>query len=177
MRVLVQWAQRTPRDWQETTAAGFRALPSRPNPNDLPSRPVPDDQAGWIVDINCQGVLFRGHDHYAVEEIEDGARITVWSDSVPPQDREAQVWTVLNLAPDQRFGAALNTRQSRVVYAASRAMQRWQALGPVENTELRPWSEFVVPPVERTRHGLTLPDELYARHLERQSHRGWREWA
>lgn len=178
MRVLLQWTQRNPRDWVAIDSAAWAALPDLGVPaegqvggeNDVP---------GWVHSLNCQGVSFVG-DHYAVEHLPDGCRVTVWwddLDSYPDGQWYARRWTFLPLAPDPRFGGAINTRQSQVVYAQPEAMALFDAAGPVENTEYRPWGEFVLPPSLAVRHGIWVTDGLNLAHERAQSPHGWREWA
>jgi hypothetical protein len=126
-----------------------------------------------------QGVVFT-HDHCAVEPLgdgSDGVRVTIWNDNPaesPPGRREAQVWTILPVAPSRRHGGVLNTRQYRVVYAERPTIYaRWEEIMPVQNTELRDWVEFVPPPEAITRHGVWMNDAAWDRHVGERTRSGW----
>lgn len=175
MKVLVQWATLTPGDWQEHDSAAWESLPAKPEPR---GGEAVDDALGWVNRLNVQGVEFTG-DHYAVEHLRNGCRVICWDDDpadIPPDEFCARVWTFRPLAPDPRIGGRYNTRQSQVVYAAPAAMARLLRNAPYENTILVPWAEFVPPPARLMRHGIWLSDDLYRRHGEALTPRGWREW-
>lgn len=172
MKVLVQWTRQDPTDWEEMDSSQW---------DDLPSRPIPmsgelggqDDTPGWVYALNVQGVIFTGHDHYHVEDISGGCRVTVWDDD-PDEDRPVpwvgQRWTFLDPAPDPRYGGAINTRQS---------IEYWHDV-PVEGAgsggshQTHAPIDFV-PPVTG-RHGIWVPDSKKIEHNARRSSRGWREW-
>jgi hypothetical protein len=132
------------------------------------------------VRLCVQGVHFV-HDHCAVQNLPGGAlRVISWNDD--PEDYlsdefYAQVWTFQPLRPDPALGGALNTDQQVIVYAAPAAMERFSAQGEVVNRELRPWSEFTAPLPSFCRHGVWLPDGLYAEHMDALQPVDWREWA
>lgn len=179
MRVLIQHARRNPRDWEAVDSTDWGRLPARPLPSVVGGQ---DDEPGWVMRLNVQGVSFVGYDHYAVEPLPDRAcRVTVWKDD--PDDLPtdalgefyARVWTFLPLAPDARIGGRYNTRQSQVVYAGPR-LTRFYEDNPTENTVVRSWGEFAPPPDAVVRHGVWVPDELMSAHDAALSHRGWREW-
>ncbi len=178
MKVLLQWTIETPSDWVELDSADWANLPSKPLPV---GRERIDSLPGWISRLNIQGVDFCGYDHYAVEDLQDGAcRVTVWKDDpddIPTDvlgEFYARVWTFLPLAPDPKMGGAWNTRQSQVIYAGPK-LRQFYLDNPTEHTEVRPWEEFVPPAL--TRHGIWMPDALMAAHDAARTKRGWREWA
>jgi hypothetical protein len=182
--VLVQWATDPPANWQsvnvDATGSASRAW------RNLPSKPVPtggetiNAQTGWVYDLNVQGVTFAGYDHYAVEPVDQGVRVTVWNDDPedwPAGTRNAAVWTMLTPAMDARYGQ-FNTRQGLTRYLEQGAPAQYflpaeASLGPVV---VRPWSEFSPPAANITRHGIWLSDELAANHVAAQALRGWRDW-
>ena len=174
MKVLVQQSLGAPRDYVQIDSSAWGSLPFKPVP--LGGERV-DNAGGWVFDLIVQGISFGGGDHYCVEDIADGGvRVTVWFDDptdIVEADFWAEVWELLPLAPDARLGGAINTRQSRVVYAQPAAIARRSAI-PIENTEYRPWSEFRPP--AQARHGIWLPQELLVDHEDIQTPHGWREW-
>lgn len=177
MKLYLQWALRTARDWQLSDSSEWSNLPRKADP--VRSSPIPDNQLdnnpGWLAALNVQGVEF-GYDHTVVTNLTDGSGgivVTIWNDNPttsPPGKRVAQGWTVLPLAPDSKFGGALNTRQSRVVYAEDQTLY-----SPNENTVVRPWSEFVVPAAAPV-HGIWVTDAKWAQHLAARTERGFRDW-
>jgi hypothetical protein len=180
MKVLVQWALMTPSDYIEIDSSEWATLPKKglPGPSQLGGG---NDDLGWVNRLNVQGIEFMA-DHYAVEHLLDGCRVTTWYDD--PEDYSpgvfyARVWTFLDPAPDASLGGLMNTRQSQVVYAAPTLLQKFwddsQGNG-YENTELRPWDEFEPPDDSIIRHGVWLPEGLYAAHETSKVERGWREW-
>lgn len=66
MRVLYQPATDPPADWQEVDVR--RDVDWR--------RVIPSN----LVALNVQGVVFEGHDHYAVAAVPGGVRVWQWSD-------------------------------------------------------------------------------------------------
>jgi hypothetical protein len=186
MQVYLQWARRNPSDY---IPIGSESWVTQPTKGDMQtSEPVPDStlnqQPGWVCDLSVQGVSFGGSDHYHVADLGNGSGgvvITIWNDNPaysPPGNRQASVWTILPLAPDDRFGGALNTRQSRVVYAdTERYGTIWDPDNLPENTVLRPWSEFVPPLSADVRHGIWMSDAKFDQHIAARTIHGWREWA
>lgn len=176
MQVLIQWAQRTPRDWVTIDSAEWDTLPNRgvPPPGRMND---PGNQAGWVNRLCVQGVEFP-YDHYHVRNTVGGAiEVATWNDDpedTPLEDFYAAVWTFRPLFQDPRIGGGWNTDQSRVIYAASNAMVRFQAIGPMEKTVLRPWEEFAAP--TNARHGVWLSDTLYAAHSQKTSRTSFLDW-
>lgn len=177
MKNYIQWELANPQDWEEIDSVGWSNLPARPLP--LPGElGGQDDLKGWISQLNVQGVQFIGYDHYAIEDLGNGGcKVTVWRDDPPDAGpKYAREITFLTLAPDDRFGGAYNARQNQVVYGDAEILAHYQALGPVENTIIRPLADFIPPPSTLTRHGIWLPDALHLAHEQIASRHGWREW-
>lgn len=176
MRLYVQWVKAVAEDWQpidlSSNPRAWRDLPKKAKPV---STSLLDLAAGWVSALNFQGVVFEGYDCYAVVPITNGLRVTVWNETTNPLEQEAQVWDVLTLAPDSRFGGALNTRQSRTIYASAEARANWPE--SVELTTFRPWAEFTPPQAVVTRYGKSAPDLLWEQHRTVREHHSWREWA
>jgi len=182
VRLYFQWTQANPQTWQEldllptgATRRTWEKLPRKPLPQD--TDPI-DDNLGWIAALNVQGVAFTGADHYAVEPITGGLRVTVWHDDpddFPVGKRWADVWTFLTLAPDAKLGGAYNTRQSVVRYAEPDAFD-FPFGTPHSIVTWRPWSEFILPASGITMHGKWVPDALWAQHKAQQTLKDWREW-
>lgn len=177
MRIGLQWTTRTPTDWLAVEAVSWARLPFRPEP-------VPfqlggeDEEPGHLFALICQGVVFTGWDHYHARPLPfGGCEVTVWGDD--PEDfpvgiREAQVWTFLPLAPDERFGGAYNTRQTRLLYADQARLDTLFRFPRLEATEYFPWEAFQPPP--EARHGIWTTRELGLVHDLARSLQGWRRW-
>lgn len=181
MQIWVQWARRNPSDYQPIGSEGWAGTAVKPDPSRGTAYSLNElnQQPGWIAELNVQGITFSS-DHVHVADLTDGSLgivVTAWNDTLPFSpvgQRFARVWTVLPLAPDQRIGGQINTRQSQVLFAEG---QRYiDALAnPVENTTVRPWAEFVVPPAAATRHGIWLTDAAWDAHVAVRSSKGWRD--
>lgn len=151
MKVLVQWTEDDPQDWQEFDHSQWPTLPDDP-----------------VHGLNVQGVIFEGYDHYAVEDgPEDGVVVTVWNDPTTNDD-PWQRWTILPLAPDPAFGGQLNTRQSVEWFGDASEMD-------AANNRLRKRGAFREP-AGKHRHGVWVSDDLHEQHRAARSVRGWREW-
>jgi hypothetical protein len=173
MKVFVQHARSNPRDWEEIDSAEWATLPKKP----LPPAAIHDDAPGLVHAINIQGLIFSGYDHYAVEHLADGVRITAWSDESKPEgEKFALAWTMLRLAPDARFGGAYNTRHAQMVYAQADVKARYDALGQIENTQVVGWEWFAPPPEQDVRHDPHVSMAESDRHHGVLAHRGWMEW-
>jgi hypothetical protein len=183
MLIYVQWARRNPADYQPIGSEGWastatKADPTRSTPYNLAEL---NQQPGWVAELSIQGIQFSG-DHYHVRDLTDGSGgvvITEWTDSPtfgPVGQRYAREWAILPLAPDGRFGGALNTRQSVVMYAEGNRYQDYLT-NPRENTVLKAWTEFAAPPAAQTRHGIWLSDAAWNAHVAVRTPHGWQEWA
>jgi hypothetical protein len=189
VKLLYQWAQRDPTDWQQVDSGLWSTLATRAEPG---SGQIGggNNVLGWVNDLVCQGLHFNGSDHLAVEDVlvglEAGVRITNWWDDPidnPPPERRARVWTILPLAPDPNLGGAINTRQRQDVYCEGQRFLDLSA-SPPQNTTVLPWASFVPPAAAITRHQVWLTDAKYAEHtLATRSFRGdrlewgWRHWS
>lgn len=173
MKVLVQDTLATPGDWRLTDSADWAGLAKKPEPA---GGEVIDDTPGWVYQVNVQGVTFSA-DYIAVIDRPDGGCEVIAADVDPedyqPPDMYVQHWTFLPLAPDVKLGGALNTRQSRVVYAGSRAKAKFEG---TENTVVKPLGQFVRPAEGLIRYGIWLSDVLSDAHVAARSIRGWRDW-
>jgi hypothetical protein len=171
MKVYIQWAKRNAEDWKMyniNNANQVRALFKRGVPK---TGDKVDDKEGWYCGLNCQGIDFSGHDHVAIEPVEDGLRITGWTDDEDDQQEKVAVeWTLLTPRHDPNVGQ-INTVQSRRVWAND----VYRARLP-EDIGALPWEDFVEPPADLTVHGIWLSDENFERHINVRSIHGWREW-
>ena len=173
MKFLFQPTLATPGAWEEYDSGDWRGLAKKPLPT---GREAIDDVRGWCHGINVQGVEFQG-DHYHVEEIRGGLRVTVIHDDPidsPAGFRFARVWDFLLLAEDPAFGNAFNTRQSQVVYHEA-SVDVGQGT-PKKNTTFLPWVDFVPPPDVALMHGKQTTSALDQAHRDRRGLRGWREF-
>jgi len=172
MKILVQWTRLNPLDWEEIDSADWPSLSTRPVPASGEFGGA-DDAPGWILALDVQGVVFSGHDHYSVEDIPGGCRVTVWDDDPDdpaPTPYVASRWTFLDPAPDLRYGGQVNTRQT---------VEFWHDEPILGSTSgglhvTHPRIEFVAPP--NARHGVWVTDEKLSEHVARQSVRVWTEW-
>lgn len=183
MRVLVQWGLRTPADWEaidpHADPQAWAKLPKRARPSGVQT---PNNQRGWIVALNCQGLIAES-DVIAVEPVvidgEPCIRLTEWDDtSQEPGYEQARVWTIKPLAPDPALGGRLNTRQSVVCYYGD-TLYGLTMLDPSRiepNRTVRHWSEFTPPAESLRRYGVLLSDTLWQQHRARRSQRGWADW-
>jgi hypothetical protein len=176
VKVLVQYARAKPIDWEQLDSSAWSSLPKKSSPLSSNSK-AHDNSPGHLHAVNVQGVIFSGYDHYAVEHLAEGCRITAWADeSKPDGEKHALVWTMFPLAPDNRLGGCINTRQSQVIYAAPDVLARYKSYGPIENTVLRTWDEFTPPAEDLTRHDARLPVEDSDAHHAVLTHRGYEDW-
>jgi hypothetical protein len=179
MRVCYQPTLATPGDWLKVDSRDWHKTAARPAP--VGGETI-DDGLGWVHRGCVQGVEFVA-DHHAVEHVSaNELRYYIWNDDpadYPPGERFAEVWTFKTLAPDPRLNGAINTRQSRVVYAdvGGRLWRAMIADGAVENTTFEDWSLFRVPDPALIRHGIWAPDALNAAHEAGYTPQGWRTWS
>lgn len=183
MKVLYQFALKHPTEWQEIDAKDWHTLPQRPIPKkgELGGK---DNAHGWLRNVSVQGITNEGFDHVAIEPItiglDEGVKMTSWNDDpddYPVGERNAIVWTILPLAPDPKLGMAINTRQSCIRYCEGERYDRLIANIP-QNTTVRPWTEFIPPADEITRHGVWLDNPKLAEHISKapQAEFGWMHW-
>ena len=183
MKILYQDARRNPTGWQQIDARDWATLPNR----GVPSRAQiggQDNMPGHLCNVNVQGLTVEGYDHVAIEPVviglDEGVKLTTWNDDpddLLPGEQRAIVWTILPLAPDPKLGMAINTRQSCVWYCEGERYARLVA-SPPQNTTVRPWSEFVAPPEQVTRHGIWLENAKWEEHRAKapQHEWGWAHW-
>lgn len=169
MKLLVQWAQQTPGNWFEVASAAWAGLARRASPP--PATPL-NQVAGWIAALNVQGVEFSDVEHFHVADIVDGVRVTAWRDSVVGQER-AHVWDILTLAADPALGGAINTRQSRTIFAQPADQSQFSNS---QNTIVKDWTAFSPPTTDVSSGGPPQTIAEKANHRSARSLRGWREW-
>lgn len=180
MRLYLQWTLLDPTDWIPIDLDNSGA--NRRNWRNLPSRPEPtsgqlggeDNIEGWVFDINVQGVTFGGADHYACEPVDLGLQVTFWNDDPvdwPPGTRNGQQWLFQLPTFDVSVGQ-INTRQTRIVWTEQ--PQNYQVDKVTQ--AILPWTDFVVPAANITRHGVWTTDAKASEHIAARTQRGWREW-
>ena len=174
MKVLIQWSQAEPKDWQEVDSASWALLPSKSEP--VGGETI-DNSLGWVTAINIQGCVYKGFDHYAVEDLSLGrCRLICWNDDPvdwPGNERHAIIHTFAPLQPDSLLGNAINTKQTREVFATGTARTRLLTNAPTDTFSA--WSKFIPPAAALIRHGIWLSDLLFAAHTAMRSRIGWRE--
>ena len=181
MKLLVQWTRTNPKDWSEYDSANLSRVPKKPEPNEI--TPI-DNQDGHVHQVNVQGRVISGRDHYAFVPQADGLLVVYWDDD--PIDHEAGMFSAFEClikdpAPDQRIGGAVNARQWLMIYGQAKWLEtnenKWTGVRTVSGpVVIRPWSAFVPPPGANTFHGIWTTDELNDEHRTKISVRGWREW-
>jgi hypothetical protein len=187
MKVLVQWSQENPLNWQEIDALDWRDLPSKPTP--LGGEPITNER-GWIHHISCQGHTLGGFDHYAVERVVNhrgsGIKITCWTDDPediadpsygPTRGRHAKVVHFYPLKADPTNGGAINTDQSVEFYAEGEYYRKLMDTEFADPTKIHPWASFPEPDWRMTKHGIWVPDDLHDLHEASVSSRPWMEWS
>lgn len=187
MKIFYQWALRNPQDWALGDSAQWSQIPKRARPN--PGDPLPN-QPGLVACITVQGVEFP-YSCCAVEDLNDGSggvRITGWEDGLPtgstglpgPGWRQAFAWSILPLAPDAKFGGALNTRQFLTIYGESNFLALYDQNNPPVTSggpvTFQPWTAFVRPAEAVVRYGIGMSDQDWARHVAARTAKGWRDW-
>lgn len=173
MLIYVQHSVLTPTDWRSLDSADwtlelFKAEPVDPI--------IIDEVEGWIAELMCQSLSMGGADHYAVEEITGGCKITSWIDGV-----EARAWSFLEPALDPSIGNHMNTRQTLEIWSQSaQRRQKYTAMmdHPDHNTVINVsrLNQFVEPSISLIRHGVNLPDALWDEHVSVIVRRKWEEW-
>lgn len=174
MKILLQHTFHKPGDWIELDHTVWPGLPKKPAP--VGGETI-DNVPGWCHGLNVQGVIFQA-DHYHVDGISDGVRITIWNDDpidFPKGRRHARVWDIKHLAPDAAMGGAINTRQSQIVYGERDFLADLTVLGPFDSMILLPWADFS-PPTTKVMHGIEVSSDLHAAHKSIRTKRGWREF-
>lgn len=181
MDVYYQMALAHPlEDWGYCQSHEFQNLPSRPLPDGTETI---NDAPGYVSAINIQGMIFSGYDHYSVVPIGDGeCRAVCWIDddegreAYPFEQWYAREWIFRPLQPNMELGGAYTPKHSQIVYANSTIKDYYAGIGPVENTTVRDWSDFIPPSSQSIRHGVWLSDELHGEHEVRRPMRRWEQW-
>lgn len=173
MIIYLQWAMAVPQDWtavnvtrdQQIRNASKKAVPT--------GGEVLDNNPGWLLGANCQGIQFGGYDHIAIQTLPgNGLRITGWQDDTVDfgDTRWATRWDLMPPAPDSNLGGVVNTVQTRTIWATPDAAV-W-----FPDVVVLPWADFIVPPANMTFHGIWVTEQQYADHLSIRTPHGWREW-
>ncbi len=173
MKAFLQWTLRTPADWITIDTADWLSLPKKPEPD---GTEILDDAPGWIYTVSIQGLRLVG-DAYALIHDQPTGGCTAYFWNNDPEDYTSHQFYAheiqfLPLAPDVRFGGAYNTRQTRIVYAAPGVAQRFAGW-----PDVRPWSEFRIPPQGIVRYGKWLTDAQSRDHVEVKRQESWKEWS
>jgi len=165
MRILYQPTRGNPTGWNQVDSSGWAGLGS------------------FTCHALCvQGLVIDGADHYSVEPVEPGVvKVVVWCDDPddwPPGQRWAREICFRHLAPeaDPRFGGALNTCQTHVLYAETGikpALEAAYAGNP--KVEIKNWSDFD-PNRSNPMEGQWVSDAQHAAHQRKQTVQGWRTW-
>lgn len=182
MKIYVQWATAVNRDWTQTEDTlwqntGFKADPSEPR--DATGYPTGDallnNSAGWIFDLNVQGVSFGTVDHMHVTNENGVCVVTVWNDDpywYPAGRKEARVWRFPPITPENPEPAQTWTFYADTDRYAEEAAREQLPQGMT----LARWQDFVPPNDNRVRHGIWVSDQKWSDLVTRQTLRGFREW-
>jgi len=165
MRILYQPTQGNPTGWNQVDSSGWAGLSS------------------FTCHALCvQGVVIDGFDHYSVEPVEAGVvKVIVWNDDLddwPVGQRWAREICFRHLAvdPDPRFGGALNTCQTHVIYAEAAIRPTLEAAyAGNSKVEFKDWSEFD-PNRSNPMEGQWVTDAQHAAYQKKQTVHGWRTW-
>lgn len=165
MRILYQPTRANPTGWEQVDSSGWAGLDP------------------FTCHALCvQGVVVDGADHYSVEPVEPGVvRVIVWNDDLedwPVGERWAREIYFRHLAPDQdpRFGGAINTNQTHVLYAEGVAKAALEAAySGNSRVVIKDWTEFD-PNRANPMDGQWVSDAEHAAHQREQTVQGWRTW-
>lgn len=170
MKLLIQWTTSNPTPWIEIDTSEWTNLPKAPLPK---GGEKITEKPGYLFQLNVQGLMFAGFDHYAVIDLGGFTRIVCWSDDPEDEDesyRHARVWNIYPLQWDEKL-QCMNTLQEQIIY------------GPTthENVDAtrKEWSDFRVPHDIYIRHGIWVSDELNDKHrdiVDTSIVSGWRAW-
>jgi hypothetical protein len=129
-----------------------------------------------------QGLTVDGFDHYSVEPVEAGiVKVIGWCDDPddwPVGQRWAREICFRHLAPDPdpRFGGAINTCQTQVIYADTGIKAAFEAAyAGNSKVEIKDWTDFD-PNRSNPMEGAWVSDEAHAAHQAEQSVESWRTW-
>lgn len=184
MRVYLQWALAVPEGWQSWDVTSNTLIRNAAKKAEPQGGEVLDQQPGWLVSANIQGVTVQGWDHVALEHAkigsgpsaEDQLTLTCWNDDPDdwPDGPWGSVWTFMDPAPDPAFGGAVNTRQTITRYATpgSAVALRWAALG----ADFLPFAQMPVPDARNTFHGIWVDQATWDAHVALLTLHEWMEW-
>lgn len=188
MDICVQWAKKTPTDYEVVELLDWEKTLKKVDPIQGASSELFDDAPGWVSCLCVHGTRYRNFDHYAVIPLvsknasEPIFKIVVWNDDLDdyaPEDFSAKEIIHWPIQPDEKFGGALNTKAISKMYCAPGAMAKWDNIHHgrgVENWTFHPYSEFIPPPEKFVRHGKWVPDEIYKKEQEVRNSPSWRNW-
>lgn len=170
MKLLIQWTTLKPTDWEEIDSTEWTSLPKKAVPL---GNEVISNEPGYIFQINIQGLMFAGFDHYAVIDLGGFVRVVCWSDD--PEDepvsyRHAREWNIYPLKYDETL-KCINTLQEQIVYGATTHNDL--------DVVYKDWDEFKTPNEIFVRHGIWVNKRLNDKHREVVSKdvtHGWRAW-
>lgn len=177
MKIFYQAATQNPRDWVQVEDTLWQNTPDKGDPVEPRTGGVPvgdsllNNAAGWLFDLNVQGVSFGTVDHCHVENVAGACVVTVWNDDAywyPPGRRNGRIWTF------QPVGE--NTDQSFTLFADTDLYAEWAGQQLPQGMTLSTWAAFVPPAGARVRHGIWVSDPKWEQLVNRQTLHGFREW-
>lgn len=174
MKLLIQWTTTKPTSWIEIDTSEWTNLPKLPTPT---GNEVITNQPGYIFQINIQGLMFAGFDHYAVIDLGGFTRVVCWSDDsgdlhdiTDTSYFHARVWNIYPLQWDEKL-QCMNTLQEQIIY------------GPTTHESVdavrKDWKDFQPPNDIYVRHGIWVSDKLNDAHrsvVDTSVRHGWRAW-
>ena len=182
MKILVQWARRNPKGWEELDSSKWVATTRQPPPEeDHKLRDVP----GWVYRLNVQGIEFQAQ-YIAVEHLgtrslfqrltgrsgPSGCKVYAWFDGPTVRNRRlswAEVWTFTE--PAIQSGPSY-TREG---FAYSRGKPYLRNRG-FQDVEIKTWNEFHPPAETLRRSGMELFAEVEDRHRDAALPVSWQDW-
>ena len=185
MKICYQFTTDRPGDYLEVDSSSWEDIAKRdvvdsPYDGDARHGARIDGGGGWIYALHVMGMIYKGFDHYAIQHLSGGrCKLIAWKDDPRSWDagdfwaREQTFWP---LGPDHRLGGGINSKSTSRVFAAPNMLEHWGSRGPIERLTLHPWSDFVPPPENVTRHGIYVSDALANEHVAAYRPRGWRSW-
>lgn len=181
MHLYCQWTTDPPKDWiYYASVSDLLKITPRPIPHvdHVQGNLIEkfDNHPGWVHALNVQGLVFSSYDHYAIEQVNEVCRITVWNnDPLDWADRRIAIRIdFYPLAIDS--DGILNTRQVRTHWSTRDFYDQWTKGGKVKfDFPWYDWSDFVIPECKHY-HGIWTSQEMNLEHCRvRRIHR-WREW-
>jgi hypothetical protein len=173
MKIYVQWATKTAKDWIETDSSLWSTLARKTQPVGGESI---DETPGWLSQLNIQGNVIQGFDHYHLKDNPDGSiTMTIWNDDpVEWAGKEyAQRWIIHPVEPDLSIpGNPPNTRIFQTWYRQeipANASEYYRV-------SFLNWALFVSPPAAEVIHGIWLSDVNWRKHEQIASFHKYQEW-